>query len=264
MGTTRVVLTEDDVPGANLLNPPNECPVEQLKRCLEYHGLKKSGRKGELIERVTLSNGKIKVDPKVDGGKWYNIKRDGLSVFSNDVFEPETLSPVSGWHVFPSCDIPGMFNYSHIYYYLVESVGDIFVSDGSDEDENNTSASKTVTAKPLRKSRMLNDSGFIENIQDGKSENGDYFLRAHVHHSMKRLHPLNVTVLISGASGNVRKCRCSCVASAAERCAHISALLLHLDDFVKKNGYLVCCPSTSNPCEWNKGKKRDKNPQPLH
>ena len=116
--------------------------------------LEKSGRKGELIERVTLSIGKIKVDPKVDGGKWYNIKRDGLIVFSNDVFEPETLSPVSGWHVFPSCDIPGM--YGHIYYYLVESVGNVFVSDGSDEDENNASASKTVTAKPLRKGRMLN------------------------------------------------------------------------------------------------------------
>ena len=126
MDTTRVVLTEDAVPGAKLRNPPNECSVEQLKRWLECHGLKKSGRKGELIERVTLSIGKIKVDPKVDGGKWYEIKRDGLSVFSNYVFEPETLSPVGGWRVFPSCDIPGMFNYGHIYYYLVESVGDIF------------------------------------------------------------------------------------------------------------------------------------------
>ena len=127
MDTTRVVLTEDGVPGAKLLNPPNECPVEQLKRWLECHCLKKSGRKGELIERVTLSIGKIKVDPKVDGGKWYNIKRDGLSVFSNDVFEPETLSPVSGWHVFPSCDIPGMFNYGHIYIIISLSPLEIYL-----------------------------------------------------------------------------------------------------------------------------------------
>ena len=45
MDTTRVVLTEDDVPDEKLLNPPNECPVEQLKRWLECHGLKKVDEK---------------------------------------------------------------------------------------------------------------------------------------------------------------------------------------------------------------------------
>ena len=28
-------------------------------------------KKVELIERVRLSNGIVKIDPKIDGGKWY-------------------------------------------------------------------------------------------------------------------------------------------------------------------------------------------------
>ena len=49
----------------------------------------------------------------------------------------------------------------------------------------------TATAKPLRKGRMLKDSGFIESVQDGVTETGDYLLlQGHVHNSMKRLQPL--------------------------------------------------------------------------
>ena len=48
------------------------------------------------------------------------------------------------------------------------------------------------------------------------------------------------------------------------RCAYIAALLLFLDEHVKTSGYCMTLPSTSNPCEWNKGKKREKNPKLLH
>ena len=36
---------EADVTGAKLEKPPEKCMVEQLKRWLECHGLKKSGKK---------------------------------------------------------------------------------------------------------------------------------------------------------------------------------------------------------------------------
>ena len=81
-----VVLVEDDVPGAKLVKKPEECSVEILKRWLECHGLKKSGKKSELINRVNQSISLIKVDPKVDGGKWYDIKSkgEGLPVKNNN------------------------------------------------------------------------------------------------------------------------------------------------------------------------------------
>ena len=82
----RVVLVEDDVPGAKLVKKPEECSVEILKRWLECHGLKKSGKKSELINRVNQSIGLIKVEPKVDGEKWYDIKSkgEGLPVKNNN------------------------------------------------------------------------------------------------------------------------------------------------------------------------------------
>ena len=104
---------------------------------------------------------------------------------------------------------------------------------------------------------MLLKSGFVENVEDNK-ENELYFIRAHVHHSMKNEKPLLVSTTISNLSGYVKGASCDCRASAIERCAHVSALLLMLSDYVKENGCNVVIPSTSLPCEWNKGQKRKK------
>ena len=81
---------------------------------------------------------------------------------------------------------------------------------------------------------------------------------------MKNEKPLLVSTTISNLSGYVKGASCNCRASAIRRCAHVSALLLMLSDYVKENGCNVVIPSTSLPCEWNKGQKRKKNPKPLH
>ena len=47
-----IFLKESDIPGAKLVKEPPECSVEELKRCLECHGQKNSGKKHELVERV--------------------------------------------------------------------------------------------------------------------------------------------------------------------------------------------------------------------
>ena len=69
----RVVLNEEDVPGVKLTKDPSACTIEELKRWLECHGSKKGGKMNELIERMRLSIGIIKVDPKIDGGEWYEF-----------------------------------------------------------------------------------------------------------------------------------------------------------------------------------------------
>ena len=62
-----IILHEEDVPGAKLSKDPSACNMEELKRWLQCHGLKKSSKKEILIERVRQGIGKIKVDPKSTG-----------------------------------------------------------------------------------------------------------------------------------------------------------------------------------------------------
>ena len=79
--------------------------MEILKRWLEYHGLKKSGKKSELINRVNQSIGLIKVDPKVDGGKRYDIKSKGEGLPTSS-YKLEITTPARGWNNFPGTNIP--------------------------------------------------------------------------------------------------------------------------------------------------------------
>ena len=66
-----IFLKESDIRGAKLVKKPSEFRVEELKRRVECHGQKKSGKKHELVERVKgLLKLNVKVDPKVDGGHW--------------------------------------------------------------------------------------------------------------------------------------------------------------------------------------------------
>ena len=164
---------------------------------------------------------KAGIDPKVDGGKWYDIKRSSLQVED----DPAVWKiPGEDWKSFPSCDIPSMFNYGHVYHYLVESISQ-FATGNNDEDSNDESnTGYTATAKPLRKGMNLMKSDFISDIQDNKIEDS-YFVRAHVHHSMKNDVPLNVVIGLSSISGSVQLAKCNCKASALARCAHIAALL---------------------------------------
>ncbi|XP_032234254.2 uncharacterized protein LOC5509403 [Nematostella vectensis] len=260
-----VSLTEDDVPGAKLPRDITDCNVFELKRWLECHGQKKGGKKADLQERVSQCIGLgLKIDPKVDGGKWHRIKAEkqsktiNLSSSSRDVDKLANF-PDTGWKTFPSMNIPAMFNYGHIYHYLVESVAQLCAND---EEEREMNIEDSVTEKPLRKGRSLVTSGFVENIQDTTNES-TYFVRAHVHHSMKADLPLKTSVSVSKLSGFVKYCSCSCKANELGRCCHVSALLLFISDYLGKHGYDAVAPSTSKDCQWNKGKKRARNPKPL-
>ena len=59
-------------------------------------------------------------------------------------------------------------------------------------------------------------------------------------------------------SGFVRDASCTCKASSMGRCNHVCGLLFALLDYTQKYGYT---PSTSLPCEWNKGRASKKNPE---
>ena len=227
---------EDEVPGAKLLKEPEKWVVEELKRWLECHGLKKSGKKAELIIRVRDGlKLNFPVDPKIDGGKWYNLKTEDSASIENTNSKTSIASlgdlPTDGWRLFPTKNLPANFNYGHVYFYLVESAAKASnIPDSNDSDEDSLYANcDTVIEKPLKKGRNLLSSGSVENVQHNFDDiKHEFYVLGHVQHSMKNMLPLNVNVVISDdISGYVKVAMCDCKANALGRCAHVAALLLN-------------------------------------
>lgn len=71
-----------------------------------------------------------------------------------------------------------------------------------------------------------------------------------------------VHVVIDGATSLVRDAKCECKASESRSCSHIIAVLLAIEDYTVLFGFEppTC---TSKLMEWNKGRKRGKNPKPV-
>ena len=107
---------------------PYECSVMVLKRWLRCHGTRKTGTrktgrrktgtrktgtKQQLIDRVkrclATNTG---VNPTIDNGKWYELKKNLEKNLSTQ--KPDQFTPTQGWKVFPSFNIPSIFNYGHI------------------------------------------------------------------------------------------------------------------------------------------------------
>ena len=270
-----VILTENDgVPGAKFQKSPENYSVEQLKRWLKCRGIKVSGKRDELIARVrdcVNSRNHHVLDPSIDGGKWIDIKQQ-----SNDHKIDKTNSskssqvpdiPTSGWKSWPSYDIPAQFNYGHVYFYALESLpsntSNVINENTSDESENEDEGLGHITYKPFKNGQKYLDSGFVHDVSDNKTVK-NYFIRAHVWPSMKNQLPHNVLVILSVHGGAVIYASCEpCKADALGRCSHIVAVLLMLLDHIKEHGPIVSTPCTGKDCTWNKGKKRQKNPQRL-
>lgn len=92
------------------------------------------------------------IDPKIDEGKWYEIKKEPTKP-SNQV----PYIPISGWHSFPSKALPKHFNYGNIYHYLVESVTSFdsieLCSDTDSDTETGQRSHDVHTSKPFTKGR---------------------------------------------------------------------------------------------------------------
>ena len=72
-----VLTEEDDVPGSKFEREPEEYTVGQLKRWLKCRGLKLSGKRDELLKRVSdciKSGNHHTLDPSIDDGKWFSAK----------------------------------------------------------------------------------------------------------------------------------------------------------------------------------------------
>ena len=256
-----VILTEnDEVPDSKFTSYPEDYTVDQLKRWLKCRGSKQSGKRQELVTRVKdciASGNHHLLDPGIDGGKWLKAKEDrehGSNLTDHKSLVPDP--PQKNWGVFPSYDIPSLFNYGHVYHYALETLPtstDYF----GEEDENDQGIGH-MTDKPFKNGRKYSDSDFVHDVEDNRTQN-HYFVRAHVRPSMRGELPHNVLITISVHSGAVLHSTCEpCKVSALGRCSHVIAVSLLLVDHVQKHGSNVTTPCTSKECFWNKGKKRKK------
>ena len=120
-----VILTEkDEVPDSKFTSCPEDYTVDQLKRWLKCRGSKQSGKRQELITRVKdciASGNHHLLDPGIDGGKWLKAKEDrehGSNLTDHKSLVPDP--PQKNWRVFPSYDIPSLFNYGlrfRVFFY---------------------------------------------------------------------------------------------------------------------------------------------------
>ena len=200
------ILTEEDgIPGSKFEKEPEEYTVEQLKRWLKCRGLKQSGKRGELLNRVRdciASGSHRNLEPSIDDGKWYAAKALQEQKAQDKKGKSNLVSlpaiPSAGWRKFPSQDIPALFNYGHVHFYALESIQNAVNSDDSEELLGH------MTDKPMKNGRKYVDSGFVNDTMD--NVNGEhYFLRAHVWPSMRNELPHNVVVVLSVISGARKK-----------------------------------------------------------
>lgn len=194
-------------------------------------------------------NNNVKIDLKVDDGKWLNLKKNPTPAESQVPYVP-----IQGWKKFPSVSIPKHFNHGYIYYYLVESVEcDSNSSDDDCEDDVHTS-------KPFTKGMNFFRSGHVKNIHDVSCK-GHYFVKASVLASYSQ-HSYNCIVTLSESSGSIIEGTCTCSASGMGRCSHVAALLFALEDYTIEFGTdLPTC--TDKLLQWNKGRRKKKNPETI-
>ena len=197
--------------------------------------------------------GNVPIDPKVDGGQWYDIKRLPTTK-SNQV----PYLPIQGWKKFPSSSIPKHFNSGHIYHYLVETITTLNSSHTTNDSDDDVECPEDVhTSKPFTKGKNLYRSGHVKNMQNS-TQKGNFFVKANVMASYSQV-SYNSTITLSETSGTVKEGTCTCSASGMGRCAHVAALLFALEDYVTEFGTdLPTC--TDKLVQWNKGRRKNKTP----
>lgn len=155
---------------------------------VKCRGLRLSRKRDKLVKCVTecINTGNHHtLDPSIDEGKWFAAK-EGCKVQQSCqvVLFPDI--PSTGWCVFPSHNIPDLFNYGHIHYYALESIQNVNVKQEIDEGFGH------MTDKLLKNGRKYVYSGFVLDVMDTLTAD-HYLVRVHVWPSVKIELPHNVS-----------------------------------------------------------------------
>ena len=113
-----VLIEADDVPGSKFEREPGKYTVGQLKRWLKCRGLKLSGKRDELLKRVSdciKSGNHHTLDPNIDDGKWFSAKvlKENAKLQANCSLSSLPFVPSTGWRALPTKPNNGIYNTQH-------------------------------------------------------------------------------------------------------------------------------------------------------
>ena len=110
----------------------------------------------------------------MENGLLLKVLQENSDVKTNSGSISIPCIPSTAWRVFPSQNIPLLFNYGHVHYYALESIKNV-----ADHPEDIKDGLEHMTDKPLKNGRKYVDSGFVHDMMD--TVNSDHYLvRPHV------------------------------------------------------------------------------------
>jgi len=91
------------------------------------------------------------LDLGIDHGKWFAAKvQENSVVKTNSGSISIQCIPSTGWRVFPSQNIPSLFNYRHVHYYALESIQNV-----ANHPEDIEDGLGHTTDKPLKNGKKV-------------------------------------------------------------------------------------------------------------
>ncbi|XP_029207043.2 uncharacterized protein LOC114970731 [Acropora millepora] len=243
------IIDENDIPGAKLPKPIEECTCAVLRRWLLCRGAKTSGKLADLRVRV-----KHYVDHKLDA-KYLRDPDGGINVLKKkaaagllDQTSPTDVSsfPTEGYSTNLS-KIPKV-TFGTWWKFMIDSM----------EFKKQLS-----TAKPLVKGYNFFMSNHVLSSYH-LCKDSKHYIKSKVLPSMKKKMVYSCFIKLSSL-GFVLSAKCGCPAGVDGRCNHVCATLFYLESVFKTNSKLsadeVSC--TSLPCKWTIPSKRKGEVQPI-
>lgn len=194
--------------------------VDELQLLCKETGVKRSGRKAELIGRL-LTNWQLEFDFTSVASEGNSDPCSGSA--SKSLSSGKSLVDVhkiQSWT--KSLASLADFTFMHLYHYLVNSKEKTF-------DEEGMKAYKSLKAY-----KYFAD-GYIRNVWAGEPQEQDdaVVVRCHCFSSLKAK-KVYVVHLVVKKSGDVLSAACTCVAGKGEACSHIAALMFYVEDFMRQ------------------------------
>ncbi|PFX19213.1 hypothetical protein AWC38_SpisGene16382 [Stylophora pistillata] len=270
-GTVRVILTEDDIPGASLAGRnPSSLKNDELKFWLRCRGdsLKGLKTKAQLVKRVQdyVENGRDKMLVDPDGDKIYTKRKARFSsLLPNDYVSPVTSSvkyPSDGWG--KSLERMPCFTRAEMNQHVANS------------GKRVANAEHHSIPTNLKKAKTFLKDEYLKEIE-ANSDQRYFYLKANCYHSFRKSeapHDLRFAMCI--VSGQVIHANCSCKAGKVGYCNHILALMFKAckfslfdskstEDLCQEDDEQPDLASTSQLQRWHKKGRGDKiSAQPSH